>query len=82
MKPKPDKAQNATFHNMKKAYWTCSSLLSNLSKFDKWPHPVRPKTKIYFHVRLGFYDPTKPALPSNKYWTRCGAGWRKIWASS
>ena len=24
-------------------------------KFEKWPHPVRVKTKMEFHVSLGFH---------------------------
>ena len=30
-------------------------LNSELFKFEKWPHPVRPKTKMYFHGSLGFH---------------------------
>ena len=25
---------------------------------EKWPHPVRLETKMYFHVSLGFHDKT------------------------
>ena len=28
------------------------------NKFEKWPHPVRLETKMYFHVSLGFHDKT------------------------
>ena len=27
-----------------------------ISKFEKWPHPVRAKTKMDFHVSLGLHD--------------------------
>ena len=26
-----------------------------LNKFEKWPHPVKPNTKMHFHVSLGYH---------------------------
>ena len=31
-------------------------------KFEKWPHPVRTKTKMDFHVSLGFHEITYGSL--------------------
>ena len=54
MKPKPDEAQNTKFSREERSLLICRTTFK-ISKFDKWPHPVRAKTKVDFHVSLGFH---------------------------
>ena len=54
MKPKPDEAQNTKFSWEERSLLICQTTFK-ISKFEKWPHPVRAKTKMDFHVSLGFH---------------------------
>ena len=54
MKPKPDEAQNTKFSWEERSLLICQTTFE-ISKFEKWPHPVRAKTKMDFHVSLGFH---------------------------
>ena len=54
MKPKPDEAQNTKFSWEERSLLICQTTFE-IFKFEKWPHPVRTKTKMDFHVSLGFH---------------------------
>ena len=54
MKPKPDEALNTKFSREERSLLICRTTFK-ISKFEKWPHPVRAKTKMDFHVSLGFH---------------------------
>ena len=54
MKPKPDEAQNTKFSWEERSLLICQTTFE-IFKFEKWPHPVRAKTKMDFHVSLGFH---------------------------
>ena len=55
MKPRPDETQNTKF-----LYYENSLLMSpttfDIFKFENRPPPVGAKTKMDFHVSLGFLD--------------------------
>ena len=55
MKPKPDEAQNTKFSREERSLLICRTTFE-IFKFEKWPHPVHMKTKMDFHVSLGFHD--------------------------
>ena len=54
MKPKPDEAQNTKFSLEERSLLICQTTFEIL-KLEKWPHPVRVKPKMDFHVSLGFH---------------------------
>ena len=49
MKPKLDAAHNTKFWREERNLLICQTTFE-IFKFGKWPHPVRAKTKMDFHV--------------------------------
>ena len=68
MKPKPDAAQNTKFSWEERSLLICQTTFE-IFKFEEWPHPVRAKTKMDFHVSLGFHVRTNSEHPekTNSY---------------
>ena len=57
MKPKPDEALNTKFSSEERSLLICQTTFE-IFKFEKWPHPVLAKTKMDFHVSIGFHAST------------------------
>ena len=53
MKPRPDEAQNTKVSLYERSLLIYQTTFE-IFQFENWTHPVGPKTKMDFHVSLGF----------------------------
>ena len=65
MKTKPDEAQNTKFSWKERSLLICQTNFE-IIKFETWPHPVRAKTNMDFHVSLGFHEMAYPSTDTER----------------